>query len=88
MFNMYCNQALGAILHDIGKYTESLKYMKGCVKTCKQLGNKEHLYYPYYLIGSIYNKLGNCDEALNYHKNSIKLIYNDTENDIFWKKST
>ena len=87
MFNMYCNQAIGAILHDIGKYTESLKYMKECVKTCKQLGNKEHLYYPYYLIGSIYNKLGNCDEALNYHKNSIKLIYNDTENDIFWKKS-
>ena len=87
MFNMYCNQGIGAILHDIGKYTESLKYMKECIKTCKQLGNKEHLCYPYYIIGSIYNKLGNCDEALNYHNNSIKLIYNDTENDIFWKKT-
>ena len=37
LYNMFCNQGIGAVLHDIGEYTQSLKYMNKCIKTCKKI---------------------------------------------------
>ena len=76
----YSNAGIGRAYFIIDSIDKSIQYFKDAVYHAEQSADTNVMSVAYQNIGTLYNEIGNYDEALNYIRLSLK--YNNEEKEI------
>ena len=76
----YTNAGIGRAYFIIDSIDKSIQYFKDAVYHAEQSADTNVMSVAYQNIGTLYNEIGNYDEALNYIRLSLK--YNNEEKEI------